>query len=59
MRDPMRDNAVRPAMLVLVMFRIGELQSSGFNGVKSKEFPFVEESGLYPDTQDPSGKPFP
>ena len=55
----MRDNAVRPAMLVLVMFRIGELQSSGFNGVKSKEFPFVEESGLYPDTQDPSGKPFP
>ena len=51
-RDPMRDNAVRPAMVVLLMFRIGELQSSGFNGVKRKEFPFSEESRAAPGSPE-------
>ena len=48
----MRDNAVRPAMVVLLMFRIGELQSSGFNGVKRKEFPFSEESRAAPGSPE-------
>jgi hypothetical protein len=39
-------------MVVLLMFRIGELQSSGFNGVKRKEFPFSEESRAAPGSPE-------
>jgi hypothetical protein len=41
-RDPMRDNAARPAMVVLVMvFRIAvNSNPSGFNGVRAKRVPW-------------------
>ena len=60
-RDPMRDNAVRPAMVVLVMvFRIAvNSNPSGSNGAKPKEFPFSEEFRARPEIQNDQGSPLP
>ena len=54
-RDPIRDKAARPAMVVLVMvFRIAvNSNPSGSNGAKSKKFLFLERSGRRPEIRKP------
>ena len=58
-RDPMRDNAVRPAMVVLVrVFRIAvNSNPSGSNGAKPKEFRLAERFRAAPEIQNRQGKP--